>query len=74
MQETHTVADRARLQSVQSSGNLAVDRGVHEAALKEKERRSLRGPIPVSDVPTGSTLARRFGVIQKRKRKAHRRL
>ena len=40
---------------------------VYDATLKAREKGFLKGPIPEEDIPTGSTLTRRFGVVQKEK-------
>ena len=64
------IADRARealLNSVQSSGDLALDAGVYGATMKERDKGFLRGPIAASAVPQGGTLTRRFGVHQRDK-------
>ena len=64
------VADRARgalLATVKSSGDRLVDEGVLNATLKEKELGFLQGPIDASAIPSGATLTRRFGVMQKDK-------
>lgn len=65
-----SVADRARsalLATVKSSGDPAVDEGVLRATQKEKELDLLHGPVDVSTIPSGATLTRRFGVMQKDK-------
>ena len=65
-----SVADRARhslINSIKSSGDSEIDRGVYDSTLKELERGLLVGPIDPDDIPKGSTLTRRFGVRQKDK-------
>ena len=65
-----SVADRARgamLTSVRSSGDAAIDSGVLNATLKERDQGLLVGPIDIATIPRGATLTRRFGVLQKDK-------
>ena len=65
-----SVADRARgalLTSVKTSGDAKIDQGVLVATLKERELGLLHGPIDVSNIASGATLTRRFGVLQKDK-------
>ena len=64
------IANRARtvlLRSIRGSGDSEVDNGVYAATIKEREKGFLKGPIPVDQIPDGSTLTRRFGVQQKGK-------
>ena len=65
-----SIADRTRtilLENVKSSGNADIDEGVMAATSAEREKGLLVGPLPASALPAGSTLTRRFGVIQKGK-------
>ena len=55
------------INSIKSSGDSEIDRGVYDSTLKELERGLLVGPIDPDDIPKGSTLTRRFGVRQKDK-------
>ena len=64
------IADRSRevlLASVKSSGDPKVDDGVLKATLKEKAMGFLSGPVSAAAIPSGATLTRRFGVMQKDK-------
>ena len=55
------------LESVKSSGDPAGDTGVYKATMKERDKGFLKGPIDAQGVPTGGTLTRRFGVLQRDK-------
>ena len=55
------------LDSVTSSGDHELDMGLRNATKKEVHKGSLIGPIPVSNLPPGATLTRRFAVRQKNK-------
>ena len=55
------------LESVKSSGDPVVDTGVYKATMKERDKGFLKGPIDAQGVPTGGTLTRRFGVLQRDK-------
>ena len=65
-----SIADRARtilLENVKSSGNSDIDEGVMAATTAEIEKGLLIGPLSASALPAGSTLTRRFRVLQKGK-------
>ena len=64
------IADRSRkalLANIRSTGDPKVDEGVLRATMKEMEMGFLQGPIDVKTIPSGATLTRRFGVLQKDK-------
>eukprot|EP00435_Cladocopium_sp_Y103_P073792 s107_g45.t1 len=61
------VCRQAMLQTVSSSGDDELDRGLMAATLKEKSKGFLDGPIGPDTLPDGSTLTRRFAVKQKNK-------
>ena len=52
---------------VKSSGDADLDSQLYAATMKEVSKGFLVGPINPEDLPTGSTLTRRFGVFQKNK-------
>ena len=52
------------IESLQSSGDPELDRGLFEATMKEVEK-GLEGPVCRSSLPPGSTLTKRFPVKQK---------
>ena len=55
------------IESLQSSGDPELDRGLFEATMKEVEKGFLEGPVCRSSLPPGSTLTKRFPVKQKNK-------
>ena len=55
------------IESLQSSGDPELDRGLFEATMKEVEKGFLEGPVCHSSLPPGSTLTKRFPVKQKNK-------
>ena len=55
------------IESLQSSGDPELDRGLFEATMKEVEKGFLEGPVCCSSLPPGSTLTKRFPVKQKNK-------
>ena len=55
------------IESLQSSGDPELDRGLFEATMKEVEKGFLEGPVCHSSFPPGSTLTKRFPVKQKNK-------
>eukprot|EP00435_Cladocopium_sp_Y103_P060970 s205_g22.t1 len=61
------VCRQAMLQTVSSSGDDELDRGLMAATLKEKSKGFLDGPIGLDTLPEGATLTRRFAVKQKNK-------
>ena len=55
------------IESLQSSGDTELDRGLFEATMKEVEKGFLEGPVCRSYLPPGSTLTKCFPVEQKNK-------
>jgi len=55
------------IQTVKSSGDPELDDQPYSATLKEVNKGFLVGPINPNELPSGSTLTRRFGVKQKSK-------
>ena len=63
-------ADKARdsiLASVKSSGSAELDELLFQATEKEILKGYLEGPVPLTSVPTGGTLTKRFPVRQRTK-------
>ena len=61
------IGRRALINSVSSSGDPELDRGLLDATMKEVTKGYLIGPISESQLPPGATLTRRFAVRQKNK-------
>ena len=69
-EDLRRIADMSRegmLQMVKSSGDTDLDVQLYSATMKEVSKGFLIGPISPEDLPSGSTLTRRFGVFQKNK-------
>ena len=69
-EDLRRIADMSResmLQMVKSSGDADLDSQLYAATMKEVSKGFLIGPINPEDLPSGSTLTRRFGVFQKNK-------
>ena len=68
--EKYGVADRARsllLSSVKSCGDEKIDRGLMQASQGAWTRHNKGAEGAPTSVPSGATLTRRFGVLQKEK-------